>query len=183
MADGRRVRLLCEDRRTDRFLRGLCKRFDVWVLESDVAPGGRGDASLWVRKRYAACVKLLRAHRHQRNLGLLVAIDGDNKGIHARKAELAAELTSAGVPQREGHEAIALFVPTWSVETWLALLGRGGLVAETESLKDHGDFRHLWEDGKSEATTIAGAVRAWNGEVQPCASLADAYVEADRVGL
>src|SRR5678816_3410471 len=101
MANDRRVRLLCEDRRTDRFLRRLCKRFDVFVLESDVAPAGIGDASLWVRKRYAACVELLRARRHQRNLGLIVAIDGDNKGLDRRKAELAAELEAAEVTPRD----------------------------------------------------------------------------------
>jgi hypothetical protein len=147
MASGRRVRLLCEDRRTDRFLGHLCKRFDVQVLASDVAPAGQGDASLWVRRRYASCVKLLREHRHQRNLGLIVAIDGDNKGVHARNIELAAELANAGVPPREEDEAIAVFVPTWSIETWLALLCTGATVVEAEPLKDHPAFRQLWEDG------------------------------------
>lgn len=46
MASGRRVRLLCEDRRTDRFLGQLCSRFNVLVLASEVAPAGKGDASL-----------------------------------------------------------------------------------------------------------------------------------------
>jgi len=90
-------------------------------------------------------------------LGLIVAIDGDNKGVGARKIELAAELASAGVPPREDDEAIALFVPTWSIETWLALLSSGAAVAETEPLKDHPAFRHLWEEGKAEAA-VANAV-------------------------
>ena len=183
MGEGRRVRLLCEDRRTDRFLRALCKRFDLWVLESDVAPEGRGDASLWVRKHYASSVKKLRARRHQRNLGLIVAIDGDNKGVHSRKAELAAELVTAGVSPRDDIEAIALFVPTWSIETWLAPLCGEESVMETEPLKNHSSFRHLWEDGTAEAKTISAAVQAWKSGVIPSPSLAVGYMEADRVGL
>lgn len=183
MGDGRRVRLLCEDRRTERFLRGLCKRVDVRVLDSDVAPEGRGDASLWVRKQYASRVEKLRARRHQRNLGLLVAIDGDNKGVAVRKAELAAELAAISAPPRGEEEAIAILVPTWSIETWLALLcGREG-VGETESLKEHPDFRDLWQDGTAEAKTRSTAVQAWRGEIAPLPSLADGYLEAERVGL
>lgn len=183
MPEGRRVRLLCEDPRTDRFLRKLCKRFNVWVLESDVAPNGRGDASVWVRRRYASSVARLRARRYQRNLGLIVAIDGDNKGVSARKAELAAELAAVHMPPRADDEPIAVFVPTWSIETWLALLCGAENVTETEPLKDHPDFRKFWEDGTVEAKAIATAVEAWKGDIAPLPSLADGYEEAARVWL
>ena len=77
-----------------------------------MAPSGRGDASVWVKQRFADCVRLLRSLRHQQNLGLIVAIDGDNKGVAARKAELAAELIATSAAARGDDEAIALFVPT-----------------------------------------------------------------------
>jgi hypothetical protein len=65
----------------------------------------------------------------------------------------------------------------------LALLAGGATVVETEPLKDHPAFRHLWEDGKAEAATISAAVKAWRGSTEPCPSLADGYLEAVRVGF
>lgn len=187
MASGRgrgiRVRILCEDRRTERFLRKLCQRYDVYVLSSEVAPSGDGDASVWVRKSYASSVRLLRASRHQKSLGLIAAIDGDNKGVHKRKLELANELDEAGLPERGAEEPIAIFVPTWSIETWLAQLCGHADVTEAEPLKDHPSFRGLWKDGKTEAATISKAVAAWREDTHPTPSLADAYLEAPRVGI
>ena len=65
----------------------------------------------------------------------------------------------------------------------MALLGRGNPVVETEPLKDHAGFRQLWDDGQTESETLAAAVQAWHGATEPCTSLADAYLEASRVGL
>jgi hypothetical protein len=183
MPSGKRIRILCEDRRTERFLRRLCRRYDIHVLESNVAPSGRGDASVWVKQHYPASVRLLRARNYQQNLSLLVAIDGDNKGVRARKDELADELENSNMPPREEDEAVAIFVPTWSIETWLAFLCDRPGVTESQPLKEHAEFRQLWEDGKSEAATISRAVEAWRGAAAPLPALADAYVEAVRVGL
>lgn len=53
MPDGdRRVRIVCEDRLTERFLINVCQRQKVGVLHVDVAPSGKGAASAWVRRRY-----------------------------------------------------------------------------------------------------------------------------------
>jgi hypothetical protein len=87
------------------------------------------------------------------------------------------------MPPREEEEAVAIFVPTWSIETWLAFLCDHPGVTESQPLKEHAEFRQLWEDGKSEAATISRAVEAWRGAADPLSSLADAYVEAVRVGL
>lgn len=184
MPDARRIRILCEDRRTERFLRRLCQRYDIRVLEYIVAPSGKGDASRWVQQQYLTSVRQLRARNYQSNLGLLVTIDGDNKGVRARKDELAEELRSSGVPPRQDTESIAIFVPTWSIETWLAFLIGAPGVTESQPLKQHADFRGHWEDeGPTEAATIASAAKAWRGVDEPLPSLADAYVEAERVGL
>jgi hypothetical protein len=180
---GRRVRILCEDRLTERFLRRLCERFGVHVLESSVAPSGRGAASVWVKKQYPASVRALRARRHQQNLGLLIGIDGDNQGVQARERELAEELVAAQEPPREPAEPIALFVPTWSIETWLAYLCVRGDPTEDRSLKSDAACRDLWEDGKRASATIAQAVKAWRTEVVPLPSLAAAYQESNRLSL
>lgn len=183
MPSGKRTRILCEDRRTERFLRRLCQRYDIYVLESSVAPSGRGDASAWVKQQYPASVRLLRSRNYQQNLSLLVAIDGDNKGARARKAELAEELANSNMSPRDDAEAIAIFVPTWSVETWLAFLCGTEGVTENQPLKEHSGYRHLWEDGRAEAATISTAVEAWRDVDEPLPSLTDAYMEAERVGL
>lgn len=183
MPNGKRIRILCEDRRTDRFLRRLCQRYKIRVLDSSVAPSGRGDASTWVKQQYPRTVRLHRSRNYQHNLGLLVAIDGDNQGVRARKQELADELSHSEMLPRQDDEAIAIFVPTWSIETWLAFLVGAPGVTETQPLKEHTGFRGLWEDGKTEAATISKAAEAWRGIDDPLPSLADAYVEAERVGL
>jgi hypothetical protein len=83
----------------------------------------------------------------------------------------------------EDIEAIAIFVPTWSIETWLAFLCGSEGATESQSLKEHAGYRHLWEDGRAEAATISTAVEAWRGVDDPLTSLVDAYMEAERVGL
>lgn len=179
----RRVRILCEDRRTERFARRLCERYQVRIAAVDVAPDGKGAASAWVRNHYAAHVAKRRSKSFQTNLGLLVVIDGDNLGVVARMQELDDQLDEAKLPRRASEEPIAVFVPTWSIETWLAHLAGVGGIEEGEALKNDGRLRMLWVDGTAEAKTIKTAVTAWNGEIPPLPSLQAAYDEAPRVGL
>ena len=47
----RRVRLVCEDRLTERFLSKVCQRQKIGVLHVDIAPSGKGAASAWVRTK------------------------------------------------------------------------------------------------------------------------------------
>ena len=91
-----RVRVLCEDRRAERFARALCAQHGVELLRDgvDVAPSNGGAA--WVLARYAKHVRLLRSKNYQRNLGLIVHIDGDNQGVTARKTALDARLVEDG---------------------------------------------------------------------------------------
>jgi hypothetical protein len=185
MAEGqRRLRLLCEDRRTERFIRRLCERYRIELMQPpEVAPVGKGAASAWVLRSYASQVRKRRSKSFQANLGLLVVIDGDNVGMEARLRELDAELRLAKAEPRGDAEPIAIFVPTWSIETWLAHLSGIEGIAETRPLKGDGEMRALWRDGTTEATTIRAAVGAWNGSDTPLPSLLAAYAEAPRVGL
>lgn len=182
-SDRRRVLLLCEDRRTERFLRRLCKRYGVDVIDAKPAPSGQGAASAWVRRKYAEYVRKRRSKNFQANLGLLIAVDGDNLGVKARLRELEMELRIAEIEPRGDAEPVAIFVPTWSIETWLAHLHGAQGIDETRSLKDDGELRALWRDGAAEAATCKAVAAAWNNTPAPLPSLRSAYDEAPRVGL
>lgn len=178
----RRLLLLCEDRRTERFVRRLCGRYRIQVMQPLPSPRGKGAASAWVLRSYAALVRKRRSKNFQARLGLLVVIDGDNVGVKTRLQQLDEELDLAGIERRGSAEPIAVFVPTWSVETWLAHLGGAEGIDEGKALKDEGRLRALW-DGKAESATIKAAVSAWNGSMDPLPSLLAAYGEAPRVGF
>lgn len=188
MSNGFRVRILCEDRLTERFLRKLCERFGVHVLDVVIHPGPRGAASAWVSAQYPRLVQLRRSKKHQQNLGLLVHIDGDNVGLQARKVELDAKLC-AFVPQldrRRPNEPVAVFVPTWCIETWLLHLAGIAQPPETEKLKrgcvpDPAYRPALNELKADERSAIEKASRAWPGTSS--SSLQDAATEARRIHI
>lgn len=178
----RRVWILCEDRQTERFLRRLCERYGVQATVRP-APSGLGAAEAWVRNNYAEYVRKRRSKNFQTNLGLLIAIDGDNLGVTARLEQLDEQLDLEGIPRRGSDEPVAIFVPTWSIETWLAHLHGTEGIDETKSLKEHGELRALWRDGASAAATCKTAAAAWKSTATPLPSLRSAYEEAPRVGL
>jgi hypothetical protein len=181
-----RLTIVCEDRLTERFLRRLCERYGAQVLDVVVAPFGKGAASNWVKQQYPTYVKRRRAKGYQQQLGLLVCIDGDDKGTATRQRELAQQLESAGLPARTPDEPVAILVPTWSIETWLAYLCGKPALHEAESVKDHPSFgpcRDLWKDGPQEAATCKRAATEWRAADAALPSLDLAYREAARVGL
>lgn len=181
-SDAWRVDLLVEDRLTERFLRGLLRRYKIHLREAFIAPNGKGSAASWVLKNYPTRAKRLRSKNFQRMLGLLVVIDGDNLGVAARKLELEQERTQQGLVGRTPDDPIAILVPTWSIETWLAELCGRHPIAETAPLKHDPELRALW-DGQCAATTIGSAVAAWRGAESALPSLTDAYGEAERFGM
>jgi len=184
MPDGdRRVRIVCEDRVTERFLIKVCQRQKISVLHVEIAPSGKGAGSAWVRRRYPEFVKLHRSKNYQKNLCLLVAIDGDNQGVSVRKLELAQELSRAGAEARKPDELIAVFVPTWSIETWLASLVDGSTHDEGRPLKEDRAVCHLWQDDERKAQTLAAAANHWRVGPPLLSALADAYAEGARIGL
>ena len=182
----KRVRLLCEDRRAERFLRTLCQRFGVKVLEIVIAPKGRGAASDWVLAQYPRLTRQHRSQKFQRNLGLLVHIDGDAAGVQARKSALDASLAASNPPlgHRKHDEPVAIFVPTWCIETWLLHLAGISQPPETARLKRYPDPAHRPAMGELEAdetAVIERAVKAWPGASSP--SLQDAATEGRRIGF
>jgi hypothetical protein len=130
-----RITLLCEDRMQEQFLTAICEEHGWQVIDRHVAPAGLGAGSQWVRKQFPERVLYHRRWRRE-NRALLVAIDGDNVGLAGRCEECNAELTKQGKPGRAEDEAIALLVPTWSIETWILFLYDRRVVPEQEKSKD-----------------------------------------------
>jgi hypothetical protein len=194
-----RVRLviLCEDTRHRCFLEALCEQWGIGDHQRriHVAPKGTGDAKQWIRQQYAHVkdgkVRLVRSNNFQPKLGLLVMIDGDDKGCDARKRELDDALADAGLPRRSEHDRIGIFVPTWSIETWLLWFWGDGDIDESDSYKADGRaggpqraarFRAACNDRRN---TEASAAFGWKfpraGEADRLPSLADARRERGRL--
>lgn len=180
-----RLRVLCEDRKTENLVRRLC---DAWGVPSrdvrvSVAPSARGAASAWVNKNYCSEVLAFRAvASFQRELALLVVIDGDNVGVRGRVRDLEEQLEvqvkrRRSVEPRGADERIAVFVPTWSVETWLLWLSGARDVHEGQSYK-HDPRVVDGSVGRDRGAALAAFLR--NRE-QGLASMEAARAEAKRL--
>jgi len=113
--------LLCEDRQQEAFARRFLKAmgWETRAMRVEKAPGGRGAGEQFVRERFP---RELKAHRSRPvSQALVVMIDGDSEGP-ARWSQLGKACRDAGVPERTNAERVAVFIPTWNIETWLAYL-------------------------------------------------------------
>ncbi|HYO65769.1 MAG TPA: hypothetical protein VEU33_06770 [Archangium sp.] len=118
----------------EQFFVAVCEEQSWQVVDRHVAPRGHGAASQWVREQFSERVMYHRRWpREQR--ALLVGIDGDNMGVSERQLELDMKLRAHGEHDRRMDEAIALLVPTWSMETWLLFLHHGQVVPENQKSK------------------------------------------------
>lgn len=114
--------LLCEDLQhatfCSRFLKEMGKTYRV--VRVLVAPGGEGSAEQYVRRNFP---KELRAHRAQHVDGaLIVMTDGDLYGVSGRMQQLDEECQAKDIPVRSNTDRVAVFVPSWNIEAWLAYL-------------------------------------------------------------
>ena len=155
MARGKvRVGIVCEDRPQEHFVRALCEK--IGPVHVVIAPG-HGSAEQWVRMQYPKDVKKLRGHGDER-VGLSVMTDGDRFGVDHRKQSLSKALVEAGHAQRAEHERIAIMVPTWSIETWLAwLCGLEGL----DELTKYKDDPRIKAAQRAKSVSPTKAAAAW----------------------
>ncbi len=176
---GLRGAVLVEDARTRDFVRALLREtgFEDRRFRFEVAPRGMGAAEAWVLRRYPVKVRWLRSKRHQKGLRLVVHRDGDRVGTVRRKQEFDSSLAAEELAERGQDEAIALLVPTWSIETWLlVLLGHDG-VDETRSMKAEFGRR-----SSCERDDLRAAARAWSSEFgADLPSLIDGRTELQRI--
>lgn len=49
-------------------------------------------------------------------------IDGDSRGVRGRLSQLDQACREGNVGVRRDGDNVAIFVPTWNIETWLAYL-------------------------------------------------------------
>ena len=164
-----RITLLCEDRLQEQFFVTVCEEQGWQVIDRHVAPRGHGAASQWVREQFSERVMYHRRWpREQR--ALLVGIDGDNMGVSDRNTELDAKLRATGEQGRRMDEAIALLVPTWSIETWILFLHDGQVVPENQPSKEHLPARYKAdkERGTLKSEVIRQVRVAWTrGDSHP----------------
>jgi hypothetical protein len=130
-------------------------------------------------------VKVFRAVAARRQGGLLVAIDGDDKGVTTRKSELEEALKAQAALPRAADEAIAVCVPTWSIETWLAWLCGWEHVDESTPYKAHAAYQQAARRGEIDTRR---ALDAWmsgprSGEAERVPSLAEGRRETTRLPL
>ena len=123
--------LLCEDAQHEAFVRRFLSAtgWKTRTLRVEKAPAGRGSAEQYVRRQFP---RELKAHRLRHvNQALVVILDGDLVGVAGRIRQLNEACETAGIDARTPDERIAVFVPTWNIETWFSYLD-GETVDETK---------------------------------------------------
>lgn len=116
--------MLAEDERHQRFIRSFLygKGLKLHQIRMEPLPSGRGCGEQWVRDRYVASVRALRARTAKAESALIVAIDADITPVTRRQRQLQEALSLAGLEKRGNNEAICHFVPKRHIETWILYL-------------------------------------------------------------
>lgn len=116
--------LLCEDTQHEAFLRRFLTAMG-WPkrrLRIEKAPAGRGSAEQFVRERFPIELDAYRRRRGRVGMALVVMQDGDVHGRAGRLTAFDEVCRAAEIPPRQPDDRVAVFVPTWCIETWLAYL-------------------------------------------------------------
>ncbi|UQA56242.1 hypothetical protein [Polyangium aurulentum] len=127
-------------------------------------------------------VKRWRAERHDANVGLLVVIDGDEQGLARRRQELAKKLKDADMAPIAPSDPVAIVVPCWHIETWIAwLCGHRPVDERTRYKDDEAAGREVARKIKGGEYSPRRAADAWTppapGEETHVPALTDARSE------
>lgn len=145
-----RIVLLCEDRRTNtfvrKFLRGRFNKHDIETLPLPTE-GTDGSGEQWVRQRLP---KELQAIRNRDGAVLVVVTDEDTAATRSRRTSLDRECIESGVAPRRSDDAVILAVPRRNIESWFWHLKSGGEVDESKDYK-----MELGELSKSDIRALA----------------------------
>ncbi|MDC0745555.1 hypothetical protein [Polyangium mundeleinium] len=182
----RRLHVLCEDRLTVDFVERLADRWGMGPRQRsiDTSPKARGSGEQYVREHFAKAVARWRAQSDE-NVVLLVVVDGDNKGVARRRNELEQTLREAGATRIAASDPVAIIVPTWHIETWIAWLCGHRPVSELQRYKNDEPLgREVANKIKAGEYTPKLAVAAWThpapDEATHVPSLTDARDELTR---
>lgn len=118
--------ILCEDLQHEVFiLRFLRKQgWQRRQLRVERSIAGIGSAEQFVREQFPHELESYRSRRGYIQQALIVMIDGDAEGVNAELQALDESCRLSRVPVRTKKDRVAIFVPTWRIETWLAYLQR-----------------------------------------------------------
>lgn len=169
--------VLCEDDLHERCAKRFLERLGYEARKIRTVRGiaGRGDASSYVLAQASAQADAVRRRGHMRQqAALVIIIDGDRPDFAVRKRQVEDAIG------RERSEPIAIFVPTWSIETWILAL-RGESVDESEPLKER-----VRDADPREFADLAHArwLLVRQGRETDCPpAMADAVGELDRLQL
>jgi len=150
-----RCDLLCEDREQEALFRKVLERRSARVRVLARKEGGGFTFVLRQLKPAAAYIR----QRSQEAVGLLVVIDGDQRGWAGRWEELRRE---AGLTGATWEAKVAVCIPTRNVETWqLWLCGR-------RDLDESSDYKPEWRRAMERGVMSARqAVDAWFRSLRP----------------
>ena len=169
--------LLCEDGQHEAFARRFLKEMG-WKnrqLRVEKAPQGGGSGEQYVREHFPA--KLANCRKQAVRRGLIALIDGENKGVAGRLAELKKACEERDIEFRRDDERILVLVPTWQLETWFAYLD--GEVVD-ESKPDYPRLRRP-RDCQSHVDVLAEMCRGSQLRQPAPSSLVAACQEYDRL--
>ena len=126
MTPRRRVQyvLVCEDQQHEafgrRFLQYMGHVTHARQIRVKSSPFGKGAGDRFVLETYAK--ELEAGRRSHVDRTLIVIIDGDNTGVDGRLRQLDEATRRRGIGGRSPADQVAIFIPTWNIETWLAYL-------------------------------------------------------------
>ena len=126
-----RVILVGEDQAHREFLEGVCANLGWRVSQRHFAPKGKGDASDWVLGQLPERLQELQYP----GLGLVVAVDGDNKGRAKRLNQITQKCADHDLPPLGSTIPVAILVPTWSIDTWALFFHKGRIISEAKASK------------------------------------------------
>ena len=116
--------LVCEDQQQEAFARRFLRQTniikDLHQLRVERSPRGRGAADRFVQDVYVT--ELDAGRRTHVASTLLLLTDGDAIGVDERLRRLDEACKQRGVAARSPADSVAVFVPTWNIETWIAYL-------------------------------------------------------------
>ncbi|WP_437735816.1 hypothetical protein [Sorangium sp. So ce1335] len=190
MRKRRRLHVLCEDALQQRFVERLADRWGIGPRQRkiDASPRARGSAAQYVLERYTDAVRQWRAESHDANVGLLVVVDGDEHGVARRRQQLAQKLKESKQEPIAPSDPVAVVVPTWHVETWIAwLCGHRPIDEQTRYKEDDEGGRAVARKIEHGEYSPQRAIDAWtppaSGEEAHVPSLTDARREVHRLGI
>ena len=116
--------LVCEDGQHEAFARRFLKEVGLaknhYQVRIKRSPAGRGAADQFVEQKYVT--ELCGGRMTHVATTLVLLTDGDAIGVEKRMRRLDEACRRRGVEPRSPADRVAVFVPTWNVETWLAYL-------------------------------------------------------------